>query len=315
MLLLGVFTVKPLIMIEHISASDFTDAQRLFHGRGHTYPGLTHVNVDWFSPVVLITLYQAVDNQWLNEQAMALSSLISECRSVQVQHRYEKFAPTQVLIGDEITDTIVSEQGLNYHIEFGKAQNSGLFLDMRNGRQWLRSKAQDKSVLNLFAYTCAFSLSAIAGGASKAVNLDLSKASLSKGRENHQLNHLAKKDGRQVIFEGVDIFKSNSRIKKHGPYDILVCDPPSFQKGSVNIARDYAKIIRRIPEWMRPGASLMLCLNSPDLDENFLMAEVARECPDCYFEQRLDNPAVFKEAHRGKGLKVLIYRYQPAIIG
>jgi 23S rRNA (cytosine1962-C5)-methyltransferase len=298
-------------MIEHITSTDFTDAQRLFHGRGHAYPNLSHVNVDWFSPVILITLYQAVDSEWLAEQAVALKDLIKECRSVQVQHRYEKFSPTELLLGESISNTIVSEQGLNYHIEFGKAQNSGLFLDMSNGRKWLREQAQDKNVLNLFAYTCAFSLNAIAGGAIKAVNIDLSKSSLSKGRENHQLNELAKKQGKQVIFEGVDIFKSNSRIKKYGPYDILVCDPPSFQKGSVNIVRDYAKIIRRIPQWMSPGARLMLCLNSPDLDEEFLKAEVARECPDCHFEKRLDNPVVFQEAHIGKGLKVLIFTYQP----
>ncbi|PKI13027.1 class I SAM-dependent methyltransferase [Colwellia sp. 12G3] len=298
-------------MIEHITSTDFTDTQRLFHGRGHAYPNLSHINVDWFSPVVLITLYQAVDSEWLAVQASALKAMIKECRSVQVQHRYEKFAPTELLLGEPISKTIVSEQGLNYHIEFGKAQNSGLFLDMSNGREWLRQRAEGKNVLNLFAYTCAFSLSAIAGGATKAVNIDLSKASLSKGRENHQLNQLAKKEGKQVIFEGVDIFKSNSRIKKYGPYDILVCDPPSFQKGSVNIERDYAKIIRRIPQWMNPGAKLMLCLNSPDLDENFLKAEVARECPDCHFEQRLKNPVVFKEAHEGKGLKVLIFTYQP----
>ncbi|KGJ91154.1 class I SAM-dependent methyltransferase [Colwellia psychrerythraea] len=298
-------------MIEHITSTDFTDAQRLFHGRGHVYPNLSHVNVDWLSPVILITLYQAVDSKWLAEQASALKALIQNCRSVQVQHRYEKFSPTELLLGEPISNTIVSEQGLNYHIEFGKAQNSGLFLDMSNGRAWLKERSTDKNVLNLFAYTCAFSLAAIAGGASKAVNIDLSKSSLSKGRENHQLNQLAKKQGKKIVFEGVDIFKSNSRIKKYGPYDILVCDPPSFQKGSVNIERDYAKIIRRIPQWMNAGATLMLCLNSPDLDEHFLKAEVARECPDCKFERRLENPEVFKEAHSGKGLKVLIFTYQP----
>jgi len=309
-------------MIEHITSRDFTDAQRLFHGRGHAYQGLNHVNVDWLAPVVLITLYQAADTEWLMKQAHALKALIPQCTSVQVQHRYEKFAPTQLLLGDEVTHTVVTEQGLKFHLEFGKAQNSGLFLDMANGRQWLRQEVQSSlaqdplleqgsNVLNLFAYTCAFSVAAIAGGASKVVNIDLSKASLSKGRENHQLNKLAKKEGKKIVFEGVDIFKSNSRIKKYGPYDILVCDPPSFQKGSVNIERDYAKIIRRIPQWMNAGAKLMLCLNSPDLDEEFLKAEVARECPDCLFEQKIANPDVFKEAHQGKGLKVLIFSYQP----
>lgn len=298
-------------MIEHISATDFTDAQRLFHGRGHAYPELTHVNVDWLEPVVLITLYQAVDDTWLNEQALALQALIPACQSVQVQRRFEKMAPTEVILGKEISHTVVSEQGLKFNIEFGKAQNSGLFLDMSNGRAWVRDQSKNKNVLNLFAYTCSFSLAATAGEANQVVNIDLSKASLSKGRENHQLNSLAKKEGKKVVFEGVDIFKSNSRIKKYGPYDLLICDPPSFQKGSVNIERDYAKIIRRIPQWMNTGAKLMLCLNSPDLDEEFLKAEVMRECPACQFESKIANPAVFKEAEQGKGLKVLIFTYLP----
>ena len=299
-------------MIEHISATDFIDCQRLFHGRGHAYDNLSHVNVDWLSPVILITLYQAVDENWLLTQAKALQALTSECKSVQVQRRYEKFAPTQVLLGEDIERTVVSENGLAYHIELGKAQNSGLFLDMANGRSWVKQHAKNSNVLNLFAYTCAFSVAATAAGANKVVNIDLSKASLSKGRENHQLNKLAKKNGKQVVFEGVDIFKSNSRIKKYGKYDLLICDPPSFQKGSVNIARDYAKIIRKIPQWMNAGAKLMLCLNSPDLDEQFLKDEVARECPDCDFEQRIANPEVFKEAHQGKGLKVLIFYLYPS---
>ena len=299
-------------MIDYISVTNFTDCQRLFHGRGHAYENLSHVNVDWLSPVMLITLYQAVDEAWLLTQAKALQALTAECRSVQVQRRYDKFSPTQVLLGEAIDHTIVTENGLSYHIELGKAQNSGLFLDMSNGRTWVKEHAQDHNVLNLFAYTCAFSVAATAGGASKVVNIDLSKASLSKGRENHQLNHLAKKDGKKIIFEGLDIFKSNSRIKKYGKYDLLICDPPSFQKGSVNIERDYAKIIRRIPQWMNIGAKLMLCLNSPDLDEQFLIAEVERECPDCIFDKQLQNPEVFKEAYKGKGLKVLIFTYQPS---
>lgn len=203
------------------------------------------------------------------------------CKSVQVQRRYEKFAPTEALLGETIDRTVVTEHGLSYHIELGKAQNSGLFLDMVNGRNWVYEQAANKNVLNLFAYTCAFSVAAIAGGAKSVVNIDLSKSSLSKGRENHQLNKLSKKEGKHIVFEGVDIFKSNSRIKKYGKYDLLICDPPSFQKGSVNIERDYAKIIRKIPQWMNQGAQLLLCLNSPDLDEQFLKHEVVRECPDC----------------------------------
>jgi len=304
---------------EHLKASlerieqtnDLTDCQRIFHGRGHAYAGLSHVNVDWFSPVILITLYQEVDNGWLNEQARIIQDLIPECKSIQAQYRSRKFAPSEVLWGEEITALKAQEHGLSYHLSLGKAQNSGLFLDMGNGRDWVKNNSQDKKVLNLFAYTCAFSIAAIAGGAEQVVNIDMSKGALSKGRENHKLN---KQDASKVKYEGVDIFKSYSRLKKYGPYDLLICDPPSFQKGSVNIERDYKKIIKRLPELMAGNGDVLLCLNSPDLTEEFLFAEVARECPQCEFQYRIENPEVFIEAEAGKGLKVLYFRYiEPSI--
>ena len=254
-------------MIEYITATDFNECQRLFHGRGHAYPELEHVNVDWLSPVVLITLYQAVESEWLEKQVAALSQLIPDCESVQVQHRYQKFAPTEVLWGKDVSRTVVVESDLKYNIEFGKSQNTGLFLDMKNGRDWVKSYCENKNVLNLFSYTCAFSVAAIAGNAKQVVNVDVSKSSLSKGRDNHRLN---KQDTTKVKFEGVDIFKSYGRLKKYGPYELLICDPPSFQKGSVDIERDYSKIIRRLPQLMSPEGDVILCLNSPDLDEEFL---------------------------------------------
>ena len=293
-------------MIQYIKFTNLSDCQRLFHGRGHTYAGFEHINVDWYSPVLLITLYQEVEPAWLINLAQLLKEKIPSCQSVQVQYRCRSMSPTDVLIGDNITDTQVLEDELNYFITLVQAQNTGLFLDMRNGRQWVRQHAVDRNVLNLFAYTCAFSVAALAGGAKKVVNIDMSKASLAKGRDNHRLN---KQNTKQVVFEGVNIFKSNSRIKKHGPYDMIICDPPSFQKGSVNIERDYAKLIRRIPQWATPNADIMLCLNSPDLDREFLLNEVTEYCPTCIYQQDIEPPKVFKEAYQGKGLKVLLFKY------
>jgi len=296
-------------MIEHVSITQLDQCQRLFHGRGHAYPDLAHINVDWLSPVILITLYQAVEQEWLNQQAERLKEVIPVCTSIQVQHRYKKFAPTEVLWGEVITYTVAQELDLKFNIELGKSQNTGLFLDMKNGREWVKNNSENKNVLNLFSYTCPFSIAAIAGGATQVVNVDVSKSSLSKGRDNHRLN---KQDTSMVKFEGVDIFKSYGRLKKYGPYDLLICDPPSFQKGSVDIERDYSKIIRRIPQLMKENGELLLCLNSPDLDEFFLKKEVQRECPDCQFIKKIDSPEVFKEAHKGKGLKVLLFKYCPS---
>lgn len=293
-------------MFEHILLGDIEQCQRLFHGRGHAYPGFEHVCIDWLAPVALITLYKEESPAFIHELASHLHALIPSCCSVQVQHRWQKMSPVECVLGDVVDHTIVNEDGLNYHIELGKAQNTGLFLDMRNGRRWVQANAHGKNVLNLFSYTCAFSVAAIAGGAKQVVNVDLSKASLAKGRDNHRLNH---QETNNIVFQGVDIFKSYNRLKKYGPYDLLIADPPSFQKGSVNIQRDYGKIIRRIPQLVAPNGLLMLCLNSPDLDEEFLLNEVATECPDCQYIEQIKPPAVYKEAHKGKGLKVLIFKY------
>lgn len=283
------------------------DAQRLFHGRGHCYPGLEHINIDWFAPVALITLYKEAPQIELQALAQQLSEKIDECQSVQVQYRYLKNAPYEVLKGIQVEQTVVQEQGRKYHIHLGKAQNSGLFLDIAPTRSWVQQHSQAANVLNLFAYTCAFSIAAIEGGAKQVVNIDMSKASLAKGRDNHRLNH---HDLSKVKFEGVDIFKSFGRIKKHGPYDLLICDPPSFQKGSVDIAKDYKKIIRRIPEFMKPGSSIILCLNSPSLDAEFLKETVKEHCPECEYIESINTPAVFREAYQGKGLKVLLFQYK-----
>ncbi|GHF78161.1 class I SAM-dependent methyltransferase [Thalassotalea marina] len=280
---------------------------RLFHGRGHAFEGLEHVNIDWYAPVVVVTLYKEDTTSLLADIQQFIIQHLPLCRSIQVQHRYQSLAPFTLLWGEEIFSTVCQENGLKYHIELGKSQNTGLFLDMANGRQWVKENAEHKTVLNLFAYTCAFSVAAIAGKADKVVNIDMAKNTLTKGRENHRLNA---HDLKKVHFEGVDIFKSYNRLKKHGPYQLLICDPPSFQKGSVNIERDYKKIISRLPQWLDQQADVLLCLNSPDLDEEFLLAEVARECPNCQFQYKIDNPEVFVEAVKGKGLKALYFRYK-----
>jgi len=283
-----------------------SDAQRLFHGRGHLYEGLEHVAIDWLSPVVLITLYKEVDEVALQVLANTLASVIPQAKSIQVQYRYLQQGPIAVLVGQECSQTIVEENGLKYKISLGRAQNTGLFLDMKNGRRWVKDNAKEARVLNLFSYTCGFSVTAIAGGAKSVFNIDMSKASLSTGRDNHRINS---HDTSKVKFDSLNIFKSFGRINKNGPYDLLICDPPFFQKGSVDITKDYKKIIRRIPEFMSPGSILMLCLNSPDLDAEFLKKTVADECPVCELIGEVHPPEEFRNIDPDKALKILIYRY------
>ncbi|KZZ45058.1 methyltransferase [Thalassolituus sp. HI0120] len=295
-------------MLEVIRWPENNDAQRLFHGRGHAYPGYEHVTIDWYAPLVLITLYRDVSARWLAELAQNISQQLPQAQQIVAQQRHVRDGPFIWLHGDMVEKLQITEHQLTYWLTLGKQQNTGIFLDMANGRRWLQSVCCGKSVLNLFAYTCAFSVAAHAGGAKKIVNVDVSKTSLSRGRENHRLNG---QDLGRVVFEGLDIFKSFGRLKKHGPYDVIICDPPTRQKGSVIIEHDYQKIIRRIPQLAAPGAHLLMCLNSTKLDEHFLEQQMMQHCPQCQFVERLANPEVFVEAVPGKGLKALLYTYNP----
>lgn len=282
---------------------ELTQAQRLFHGRGHAYQGLKHITIDWLSPVILITLFAPESTQIIEKLAREILTKMPQCKSIQLQHRYQLHGPIDVIFGEDIHQLTVSENNLNYNIQLGKSRNTGLFLDIKNGRKWVQDNAKDRSVLNLFSYTCGFSVAAIAGGAQSVLNVDMSSAALSVGRENHRLN---KQSLQSVTFEKLNIFKSFGRLKKRGPFDILICDPPTFQKGSVDIERDYPKIMRRLKDFMASKSTLLMCLNSPDLGRDFIFKNMSEHAPQYTYINEIKPPKVYSDA-KNKGLKVLIF--------
>jgi len=175
---------------------------------------------------------------------------------------------------------------------------------MAHGREWLKRHALHENILNLFAYTCAFSVVALQGGAAQVVNLDMSQAALAVGQQNHRLNDLPAK----ARFLGHDIFKTWGKISKMGPYGVIVIDPPSYQKGSFIATKDYIKLIRRLPELLEPQGHVLLCLNAPELDSQFLRNLVAEAAPSLKFVERLANPVAFADVDPEKSLKVLHFQ-------
>ncbi|WP_094751499.1 class I SAM-dependent methyltransferase [Psychromonas sp. CD1] len=286
------------------------ELQRLYHGRGFQHLDTCHINIEWLSPVILIILYkeetQATLEQLTEKLLLQMQKINFLVKSVQVQYRCRDHAPTQLLWGDAITDFIGVEQGLKYTLSLGRNQNYGLFLDMKNGRNWLRENAQNKSILNLFSYTCGFSNVAIEGGAKRVINLDMSKAALAVGRENHRLNG---HDLSKVKYLGHDLFKSWGKLKRLGAYDIVIVDPPSLQKGSINIERDYPKIIRRLADLLNSGGVALLCLNSPNLDFSFLEKILMHECPEAKIIKRIDPESHFINVNPERGLKCLLVKF------
>jgi len=298
-------------LFEHLlipDDSNIDQAQRLFHGRGHAYQNLHHICIDWLPPVALITLFAPEPTSEIKKIADDLQLKIPHCKSVQLQHRYLKHGPIEVISGKAIQQLDVLENQLKFQIDLNKNRNTGLFLDMKNGRSWIQNHSKGKRVLNLFAYTCGFSVAAISGEARSVFNIDMSSPSLNIGRENHRLNNQSL---RNVRFEKLNIFKSLGRIKKHGRYDLLICDPPTFQKGSVDILRDYPKIMRKIDQFMSPESSLMLCLNAPhtgkQTGQDYLIEKMKENAPEYIFKEEIKSPKVYVDAEN-KGLKTLIFK-------
>ncbi len=251
-------------------------ARRAFHGRGGCYPGLDWLTIDDFGRGFWVVLFREPDAaEW--QQLIALLELHKPFREFAcIQHRYERPARCEWLWGGGEPPLIAKEGDLQFTLQLGGRQNTGYFMDARPGRDWLRQRCAGQRVLNLFSYTCAFSVAARAAGAERIVNVDMAKAALRTGRENHRLNSQSMQG---VEFLGYDIFRSWKRIRTLGPYDVLIVDPPSFQKGSFDARKDYVRLLRRMPELAAPQAELLLCLNAPYLSRDYFQALVAAELP------------------------------------
>jgi 23S rRNA (cytosine1962-C5)-methyltransferase len=291
---------------QKLQTSKAIDSYRLLHGRGRCFEGLEFVNVDFFQPVLLVVLYKEPPGNWLNEFVGFMQDKLSEKLScVLVQRRYLPNAPSEIVLGALPEQTFARRGQLLFNLHLNAQQNSGFFLDMEVGRQWIENNTAGKRVLNLFAYTCAFSVVAVAAGAEKVVNVDMSSPALNLGRANHQLNNIPKA---KAEFVAENILKSWSRVKKPGPYDVVIIDPPSYQKGSFIAEKDYAKVIRRLPELMPQGGLVLACLNAPELSDGFLKDQFSEQLPQAEFIERLAVHPNFPDVDAEQQLKLLVYR-------
>ncbi len=297
-----------------------TDSQRVFHGRGGLHPGCEHWSLDAFPPVMLLTSFQPVSADELASVDAALSARWIDIAPDQplnwvFQCRAQGHVETRLMRGAVPDPHVVTENGASFRVHVLKGQNHGLFLDMAKGREWVREFVHTYGtdptrlkVLNLFAYTCAFSVVALQAGAKHVVNVDMSHGALAIGQQNHALNGI----GTGAGFLAHDIFKTWGKITRSGPYGLVIVDPPSYQKGSFVATKDYARLMRRLPELLRPGGYALLCLNAPELGLDFLKLQMQELAPALKFVERVANPAVFADASPERSLKVLAYR-MPAL--
>ena len=302
------------------------DTCRIFHGRGGLYAGCEQWTLDVYPPVFVLTSFATTTDEQLATVGAALQARWQQiappdqAQSLNwvFQQRGQAARPqarsdTRLMAGNVPDPHIVTEGPALFLVRVLRGQNHGLFLDMAEGRRWVREFAADfrqsegrgAKVLNLFAYTCAFSVAALQGGAAHVTNLDMARGALATGQQNHQLNGLAPQG---ASFLAHDLFNSWGKVTRGGPYDLVIADPPSYQKGSFVATKDYARLLRRLPDLLAPGGRALLCLNAPELPWAWLREQVDEHAPGLQLIERLAHPPAFADVDADRALKVGAYR-------
>lgn len=268
------------------SLFEVTDAYRIVNGAADGFLGLTldrfgdRYQVQFFGPEMLPRRREFVDAvaAMFNPACIVVKERLSR------SGKSLENAPMEVAFGtrDAAVGT-VREGNARFHVDLLDTVNPGLFLDMRHVRLEVEERframtgtvpASDKQpaqssaeingprFLNLFSYTCSFSVHARLGGAAVATNADISGKILDKGRENYALNGLDLRPGE--FFRGNALEYVRWAAKKDLKFDGIVLDPPSFArfKGfNFNVREHLMPLVSECAALLNAGAFIMVSSN------------------------------------------------------
>jgi len=240
-----------------LSTKTNKEFKRLYHGRGEKrFPFLT---IDSIDKVLFIQFFEKKDYE------DEIINLLKENKNYEVIIIKKRYSNETFAIKGEIPKIYYAiENNLKFKLNFYN-QNIGFFGDTKNAREYIQKISNNKKILNLFSYTCGFSLYAKKGGAKEIYNIDMSKSALNVGMHNHQVNNLYDKN---VKFLSLNILKSFKKLQKLGPFDIIIIDPPTYQKGSFIASKDYIKIIKKLNTFSHKNTQIIACTNDPKISND-----------------------------------------------
>jgi 23S rRNA (cytosine1962-C5)-methyltransferase len=252
-----------------LGTSADTTAFRLVHGAGDALSGIAidvygeHLLVHFFSEEAVAKKDMILDAVFsLGVRGVYLMIHPKQSNTLVDPHQ-ESLAPSTPVRGEAAeSPLVIREHGLAYRVRLGDGLKTGIFLDQRDNRRRVRELARGMRVLNLFAYTCAFTVAAAAGGARSTVSVDASKGVLAWGLENLEANGLASP---AHVMVDVDAFAwLKLAAKRSERYDLVILDPPSYattKTSRFSAADDYAELAAQALAVVAPGGRLLACTN------------------------------------------------------
>lgn len=268
-----------------------TTAMRLVHGESDGLPGLI---VDRYND----TLVVQVTTPGIEFHRKSIMDILRQIEGVErIYERsdvdvreLEGLEPVKGLVaGKPLSGPIVIEEnGLKFKVDLEGGQKTGFFIDQRDNRQYLRGLVQGKSVLNCFCYTGAFTVYALAGGATSVLSMDSSEPAMEQVRENLALNDFADRDSELItadVFTALRKFRDSRRN-----FDVIVLDPPKFAPTvaqAEKAARGYKDINLLAFKLLNPGGLLFTFSCSGGISPDFFQKIVAGAALDAGVEARV----------------------------
>ena len=226
-----------------------TDCYRVLFGEGDYLPGIT---VDRYGRYLTVATYSASVESILPDVVRALGRALRPRGIVRRVH-----GGLDVLFGERPPPEVtVRENGLTFLANLYEGQKTGLFLDHRENRATLGQRCEGAQVLNLFAYTGAFSVYALAGGASRVLSVDVAGPALEDADRNVAQNGFSAEQHAAVQ---ADAFELPERAEHHDAYDVVVVDPPSLARAKTQrraALRAYERLNRAALRCVRSGGLL-----------------------------------------------------------
>ena len=192
------------------------------------------------------------------------------------------------------SEKVIAENGILYTSKLRhEGQDPLLFLDMRVGREFVKANSHNKSVLNLFAYTCGIGTAAAVGGAKRVVNVDFSSFALAVGQKNAELNGvesvcqfihsdafpaLRQLAGLRVTSRGNKKLPDYPKMSA-SQFDLVFLDPPRFAKsafGTVDLINDYQSLLKPAILATKPSGKIVACNNVAKVDRDTWFSSLVR---------------------------------------
>ena len=291
-----------------------TDSARLVFSEADGVPG---VIADRYGDTVVCQLTTAGAERWRDVVFDALAGLdgvrtVHERSDAAARKREGLAARDGHVRGVPASDELVAHEGRwRFAVDVAGGHKTGFYLDQRHARRAIEQLAGGRSVLNVFAYTGAFSVIAAGSGATAVTSVDSSGPALAGAGRNAALNGV---DIGELVEADAFTYLRGLRDRAR-QYDMIILDPPKLAAtaGQLDKAtRAYKDLNLLAVKLLAPGGRLLTFSCSAAMDAALFQKVVAGAALDAgrdvAIEGRLQQPSdhpvplSFPEAEYLKGL-------------